>query len=119
MKRLGIKLAHDGQNPTLIVHCDASRRPCGGGRIAQLLVLRSYALKLNHAIDDIRRQPLDEMEVIKDALDQQFDYLNYPLAYKLFKDQVAILLKSRCGWLKKKIEKGQDYPWNCSELHWN
>jgi len=59
------------------------------------------------------------MEVIKDALDQQFDYLNYPLAYKLFKDQVAILLKSRCGWLKKKIEKGQNYPWNCSELHWN
>jgi hypothetical protein len=25
MKRLGIKLAHDGENPTPIVHCDASK----------------------------------------------------------------------------------------------
>jgi hypothetical protein len=46
------------------------------------------------------------MEIIKDALDQQFDYLNYLLVYKFVKDQVVIVLKSRLGWLKKKIEKG-------------
>jgi hypothetical protein len=48
------------------------------------------------------------MEVIKYALDQQIDDLNYLLAYKFVKDQVVIVLKSRLGWLKKKIEKGQN-----------
>jgi hypothetical protein len=47
------------------------------------------------------------MEVIKDALDQQFDYLNYLLTYKFVKDKVVIVFKSRLGWLKKKIEKGE------------
>ncbi len=48
------------------------------------------------------------MEVLKDVLDQQIDDLNYLLAYKFVKDQVVIVLKSRLGWLKKKIEKGQN-----------
>ncbi len=48
------------------------------------------------------------MEVLKDVLDQQIDDLNYLLAYKFVKDQVVIVLKSRLGWLKKKIEKGED-----------
>jgi hypothetical protein len=112
-KRLGIELALDGKNPTPIVHCDASRRPYSGGRVVWILALRRYAFKLNLAIDGIRRQPPDEMEAIDNALDQRFDYLNYPLAYKFFKDQVAVLLKTRCGWLKKKIQKGEDHPWNC------
>ncbi len=35
-----------------------------------------------------------------------FEYLNHPLGYKHVKDQVAIVLKGRQGWLKKKIERG-------------
>jgi hypothetical protein len=35
------------------------------------------------------------------------------------KDQVATILKGRQGWLKKKIEKGEEWSWNHLELHWN
>jgi hypothetical protein len=103
MKRLTIAFTHDGQNRTPVVHYDASKRPCGGGRTTWLSALKGFALKLNPTIDDILRQPFNEMEAIKDALDQQFDYLNYPLAYKFFKDQVIIVLKIRHMWLKNKI----------------
>jgi hypothetical protein len=44
------------------------------------------------------------MEAIKQALEQQFEYPNNPLAYKHFKDQVAIVMKSRCIVLKKMID---------------
>jgi len=77
MKRLTIEFTPDGQNRTHVMHYDASRRPCGGGRTTWLLGLKGFALKLNPTIDDILRQPFNEMEAIKDALDQQFDYLNY------------------------------------------
>ncbi len=97
MKRLGIELALDGQNRTHVVHYDALGRPCGGNRTTWLSALRSSTLKLNLAIDDIWRQPFNEMEAIKDALDQQFDYLNYPLAYKFFKDHVVVVLKIGVG----------------------
>jgi len=103
MKRLSIELTPDGQNHTLVVHYDASGRPCGGGRTTWLSAFRGFALKLNPTIDDILRQPFNEMETIKDALDRQFDYLNYPLAYKFFKDQVIVGLKSRRTWLMNKI----------------
>jgi hypothetical protein len=52
-------------------------------------------MKLNLAIDDIRKQPCKEMEPIKDALDRIFKYLNHPLNYKYVKDQVARVLKTR------------------------
>jgi hypothetical protein len=75
-------------------------------------------LKLNPTIDDIQRQPTEEMEAVKEALEQSFEYLNHLLAYKYVKDQVAIALKTMRGALKKKIEKGKDQPRNCSEGHW-
>ncbi len=75
-------------------------------------------MKLNPTIDDIQRQPTEEMEAVKEALEQSFEYLNHLLAYKFVKDQVAIALKTRRGALKKKIEKGEDRPRNCSEAHW-
>ncbi len=59
------------------------------------------------------------MEVIKQALEQQFEYPNYPLAYKHVKDQVAIVMKSRCIVLKKMIERGEHWPQNYSKEHWN
>jgi hypothetical protein len=75
-------------------------------------------LKLNPTIDDIHWQPTKEMEAVKEALEQSFEYLNHLLAYKYVKDQVAIVLKTRQGALKKKIERGEDWPCNCSEAHW-
>jgi hypothetical protein len=119
MKRLGIELVTLGSKVVPTMHCNADGRPVGGGRTSWLTAFRGYALKLNPAIDDIRRQPIEEMEAIKDALDQQFEYLNYPLAYKHVKDQVAIVLKGRRGYLRKKIKAGTDRPWNCPKLHWN
>jgi hypothetical protein len=84
MKRLGIELTSKGQIPTHVVHCDAFGTPCSGGRIVWLSTLKGYALKLNPTIDDIQRQPSDEMKAIEGALDQQFDYLL--LVYKFVKD---------------------------------
>jgi hypothetical protein len=37
-----------------------------------------------------------------------FEYLDHPLTFKHVKDQVATILKGRQGWLKKKIEKGEE-----------
>jgi hypothetical protein len=34
-----------------------------------------------------------------------FEYLDHPLAYKYVKDQVVVVLKSRCKWLKKNRKK--------------
>jgi hypothetical protein len=58
MKRLGIELTFEGQNPMHVLCCDASGRSCGGGRIVWLSTLTSYALKLNPTIDDIQRHPM-------------------------------------------------------------
>ncbi len=69
MKRLGIKLTHEGQDVILVVQCNTMGSPCGGGHANWLITLRGYALELNLAIDDIRKQPLEEIEAIKDALD--------------------------------------------------
>jgi hypothetical protein len=41
------------------------------------------------------------LEAIKKALEMGFEYLDHPLAYKYVKDQMIIILKSRCRWLKK------------------
>jgi len=45
-----------------------------------LLAFQGYALKLNLTIDDICRQPADQMEAIIVELEAQFDYLDHPLA---------------------------------------
>jgi hypothetical protein len=105
MKRLGIKLALESQYVILVVHCNAMGSPCGGGHSNWLIALRGYALKFNPTIDDIPKQPLEEINAIKDALDWQFEYLNHPLNYKSVKKQVAIMLKIRRRFLKKKIER--------------
>jgi hypothetical protein len=49
-------------------------------------MFKGYAMKLNLVINDIRRYMVEKMEAIKDALDSQLDYLNYPLVYKCVKD---------------------------------
>ncbi len=58
MKRLGIEVAtFHGKEIKPIVHCNVQGRPMGGGRNNWLITFRSYALKLNLAVDDIHRQP--------------------------------------------------------------
>jgi len=42
------------------------------------------------------------LDAIKEVLDVGFEYIDFPFGYKHVKDQVAIVLKSRHGWLKKK-----------------
>ncbi len=68
------------------MHCNASRRSCNDRRIVWLIILNGYVVKLNLVIDDIKRYMVEKMEAIKDALDSQSDYLNYPLVYKCVKD---------------------------------
>ncbi len=68
------------------MHCDASRRSCNDRRIVWLIIFNGYVVKLNLVIDDIKRYMVEKMEAIKDALDSQSDYLNYPLVYKCVKD---------------------------------
>jgi hypothetical protein len=86
MKRLGIELFLEGQQVVPIVHYNVDGRPCGVGKSTWLSTFQGYALKLNPTIDDICRQPIEEMEVIKVALEGQFYYLDYPLAYKYVKN---------------------------------
>jgi hypothetical protein len=84
-----------------VVHCNPDGRPMGGGRNNWLTTLQGYVMKLNPAIDDIRRQPIEELEAIKEALDMTCEYLDHPLAYKWVKDKVVVVLKSRWAYLKK------------------
>lgn len=118
MKRLGIKTFElHGKDLKPIVHYNLEGKPIGGGKINWLIALWGYALKLNPAIDDIHRQPTEELEVRKKALEMGFEYLDHPLAYKYIKNQVAIVLKSRHGWLKNKCKKGEGRSWKCSETN--
>jgi superoxide dismutase len=78
----------------------------GGGKNHWLSQIRGYVKKLNLAINDIQKQPIEEMEAIKEALEQGFHYLNHPLTFKHVKEQVASVLKVRYGWLRK-IEVGE------------
>ncbi len=56
MKHLGIEVvALHGKEVKPIVHCNVQGRPMGGGRNNWLTRFWSYALKLNLAINDIRR----------------------------------------------------------------
>ncbi len=118
MKRLGVEVADQVKDGIHVVHCTSNGRPCGGDKTMWLIVLQGYALKLNLALDDIPRQPIEEMEAVQEALEQSFEYLNHLLAYKYVKYQIAIVLKPRWGALKKKIERGEDQPHNCLEAHW-
>jgi hypothetical protein len=96
MKRLRIKVAtYQGKDVTPIVHCGPKGKLVGGGINSWLIALLGYALKLNHAIDDIRRQPTEKLDAIKEVLEISFEYLDHPLAYKYMKDQVVIVFKSR------------------------
>lgn len=36
-----------------------------------------------------------------------FQYFDHPLAYKYIKDQMVVVLKSRCEWLKKNGSKAK------------
>jgi hypothetical protein len=49
-------------------------------------------LKLNPTIDDIQKQLVEELEAIREALEMGFEYLDHPLSYRQFKDQVAIVM---------------------------
>jgi 3-methyladenine DNA glycosylase/8-oxoguanine DNA glycosylase len=71
-------------------------------------------LKLNRAIDNSHRQPTEELEAIKEALEMGFEYLDHPLAYKYIKDQVDVVLKSRHGWFPKNLRKRQRE----TKAHW-
>ncbi len=106
-----------GKDVKRIVHSNMSRRPIGGGKCTWLTTLRRYALKLNLTIDDIWWQLSKELEAIKEALDVGFEYIDFLFGYKHVKDQVIVVLKSRRGWLKKKIKKGESRPQNCIEPH--
>jgi len=68
------------------------------------------SLKLNPTINDICKQLIEELEAIKEALEMGFEYLDHPLSYRQFKGQVAIVMKARRGFLKKKIEKNEEQP---------
>jgi hypothetical protein len=61
-------------------------------------------MKLNLAIDDIRKQPTPKLLCIKEALEAGFHYVDHPLVYKHVKDQVVIILKHKQTYLKKKME---------------
>jgi hypothetical protein len=39
-----------------------------------------------------------------------FEYLDHPLSYRQFKGQVAIVMKAKWGFFKKKIEKNEERP---------
>jgi hypothetical protein len=60
-----------------LLHCNSLRIPIGGGRCIWLITLRGYALKINPTIDDIWRQPNEEFETIKEALDVGFEYIYF------------------------------------------
>ncbi len=66
MKRLRIELATLGSKVVLVMHCNANSRHVGDGMTSQLTTFQGYAFKLNPTIDDIHRQPIEEMDVIKD-----------------------------------------------------
>ncbi len=96
----------NGKNVTPIVHCNMKGRLVGGGMHSWLIAFRGYAFKLNPTINDIKKQLVEELEAIKQALEMAFEYLDYPPTYKFVKDQVAIVTKSRQRWLEKK-KKGE------------
>jgi len=50
---------------------------------------------LNLAIDDICKQPPKDLEVIKEALDVRFEYLDHPLTFKYVKDKVVVSFRTR------------------------
>jgi hypothetical protein len=63
MKRLGIEIiVLHGKDVKPVVHCNPEGRLIGGGKVNWLTALQGYALKLNLAIDDINRQPIEELE---------------------------------------------------------
>jgi hypothetical protein len=92
MKRLGIEVVElRGNDVKLIMHCNSKGKLVCGHRNSWCITLRRYALNLNYpTIDDIRKQPLEEFEAIKEALKLRFEYLDYPLAFKHVKDQLVV-----------------------------
>jgi hypothetical protein len=59
------------------------------------------------------------LDAIKEALDVGFEYIIFSVGYKYVRDQVVVVLKSRHGWFKKKIKKGESRPHNCTKAHWD
>jgi hypothetical protein len=51
--------------------------------------------KLNLVIDDIYKQPPKNLEVIKEAFNARFEYLDHPLTFKYVKDKVVVSFNTR------------------------
>jgi hypothetical protein len=62
MKRLGIKIVEkNGTNVIHVVKCNVEGKHVGGGKSKWLSQLQGYAMKLNLAIDYIRKQPTPKL----------------------------------------------------------
>jgi hypothetical protein len=62
MRRLGIKVASlHGKDVRLVVHCNLDGKPMGGGMNNWLTTLKGYTLKLSPVIDEIQKQPIQEL----------------------------------------------------------
>jgi hypothetical protein len=60
-----------------------------------LLLTTIQNLTKDKRLGFIRRQPVEELEAIKEELDMGFDYLDHPLAFNHVKVQVKTMLKGR------------------------
>jgi hypothetical protein len=70
MKRLGVNLVEKhGTTVIPIVECNVAGKHVGGGKSKWLSQLRGYTIKLNLVIDDIKKQPIEKLECIKEALE--------------------------------------------------
>jgi hypothetical protein len=62
MKRLGIKITKkNGTNVIFVVEYNVEGKLVGGGKSKWLSQLQGYAMKLNLAIGDIRKEPTLEL----------------------------------------------------------
>jgi hypothetical protein len=52
-----------------MTHCNLEGKLVGGGSNNLLTTLQGYTIKFNPAIDHICKQPLEKLEVIKEALE--------------------------------------------------
>jgi hypothetical protein len=94
VRKMAIKKKNKGLKPFLVT-CDSSRKPKPPHINIWINMLHGYCGVLDLNIDNINAQPHVLMNIVKNRLEDQWEYVGYDLSYQEFKAQMNVYLNNR------------------------
>ncbi len=100
------------------VTCDSTWKPKAPRINIWINMLHGYCHILDLSINNINAQPNILMNIVKNRLEENWEYVGYDLSYHEFNAQVNVYLKNKWHSLKVLIKTDATRLRDCSEEHW-